>query len=145
MSMVVIFGMDIPTGEGAVVITHVTLVNLPVRDQDRSLDFFVNKLGLKVRTDQPYGPDARWIEVAPDGDGAGIALVKAEDDAPFTNRMTDVLLGCDDAARTAEQLRAAGVPVTEPATESWGTFILVTEPDGRQICITQNDSIKHRS
>lgn len=78
-------------------ITHVTLTTLPVRDQDRALDFFVGKLGMKVRTDQPYGPGARWIEVA------------------------------------------------EPDTQSWGTFILATEPDGRQICITQNDSIMHHA
>jgi hypothetical protein len=37
------------------------------------------------------------------------------------------------------QLREAGVEVTGPQTEPWGTFLLVTEPDGRRICITQND------
>lgn len=122
-------------------ITHVTLANLPVRDQDRSLDFFVSKLGMKVRTDQPYGPGGRWIEVAPDDTGAGIVLYQVEDDAAYAQPMTNVLLGCDDAAATAAQLRAAGVQVTDPASEHWGTFILATEPDGRQICITQNDSI----
>jgi predicted enzyme related to lactoylglutathione lyase len=59
--------------------------------------------------------------------------------------MTDVLLGCGDAAATATRLRNAGVTVSDPQTESWGTFILVTEPDGRQICITENDSIKHHA
>jgi predicted enzyme related to lactoylglutathione lyase len=126
-------------------ITHVTLTTLPVRDQDRALDFFVGKLGMKVRTDQPYGPAGRWIEVAPDDTGAGIVLSKVDDDAAYAQPLTNVLLGCDDAAVTAAQLRAAGVEVTEPETQSWGTFLLVTEPDGRQICITQNDSIKHHA
>jgi predicted enzyme related to lactoylglutathione lyase len=126
-------------------ITHVSLATLPVRDQDRALDFFVGKLGMKVRTDQPYGPGARWIEVAPDDTGAGIALLKVDDDAAYAQPMTNVLLGCEDAAATAAQLRTAGIEVTEPQTESWGTFILATEPDGRQICITQNNSIKHHA
>jgi len=120
-------------------ITHVTLVNLPVRDQDRSLDFFVNKLGMKVRTDQPYGPGTRWIEVAPGDDGTAIVLDKVDEDAAYGQPLTNVLFGCDDAAATAASLREAGVEVTDPVTEHWGTFILVTEPDGRQICVTQND------
>jgi lactoylglutathione lyase len=132
-------------------ITHVTLVNLPVRDQDRSLDFFVNKLGMKVRTDQPYGPGARWIEVAPGDEGPGIVLYKVDDDAAYADLrretpyrlgdepLANVLLGCDDAAATAAQLRDAGVQVTDPQAEPWGTFILVAEPDGRRICITQKD------
>lgn len=126
-------------------ITHVTLATLPVRDQDRSLEFFVTKLGMKVRTDQPYGPGARWLEIAPDDTGAGIVLLKVDDESAYTQPMTNVLLGCDDAAATARGLREAGAEVTEPQAQSWGTFILVTEPDGRQICITQNDSVKHNA
>jgi lactoylglutathione lyase len=125
-------------------ITHVTLASLPVRDQDKALDFFVNKLGMTVRTDQPYGPGARWLEVAPDGGETGLVLFKVEDDATYTQPLANVLLGCDDAAATAARLREAGVEVTDPQTEHWGTFTLVTEPDGRHICITQNDSIKRR-
>jgi predicted enzyme related to lactoylglutathione lyase len=126
-------------------ITHVTLTTLPVRDQDRSLDFFTTKLGMKVRTDQPYGEGARWIEIAPDDTGAGIVLFQVDDEAAYAQPMTNVLLGCDDVAATAAQLRAAGVEVSDPQTQSWGTFILVAEPDGRQICITQNDSVKHHA
>lgn len=119
-------------------ITHVTLTTLPVRDQERTLDFFVNKLGMTVRTDQPYGPGTRWIEVVPPDGGAGIVLSKVDDDAAYAGPLTNVLLGCDDAPATAARLRRAGVEVTDPVTEPWGTFILVTEPDGRQICITEN-------
>ena len=125
-------------------ITHITLASLPVRDQDKALDFFVTKLGMTVRTDQPYGPGARWIEVGPAGSETGLVLFKTDDDAAYAQAMANVLLGCDDAAATAARLREAGADVTDPQTEPWGTFTLVTEPDGRQICITQNDPVKHR-
>jgi predicted enzyme related to lactoylglutathione lyase len=124
------------------VITHVTLATLPVRDQDKALDFFVSKLGMAVRTDQPYGPGTRWIEVAPDGSQTGLVLFKVDDDAAYAQPLANVLLGCDDVAATTARLREAGVDATDPQTEHWGTFTLVTEPDGRQICVTQNDSIR---
>ena len=120
--------------------THVTLVNLPVRDQQRSVDFFVDKLGFEKRTDADYGPGARWIEVAPPGSRTGVVLMPSDDEAAFAADPVGVLFGCDDASATAARLRAAGVEVTDPATEHWGTFILVTEPDGRKICVTENGS-----
>ena len=123
-------------------ITHVTLATLPVRDQDKALDFFVNRLGMTVRTDAPYGPGGRWIEVVPKGAETGLVLFKSDDEAGYAQPLANVLLGCDAAAATAGELRAAGVEATDPQTEHWRTFTLVTEPDGWQICITQNDSIR---
>ena len=46
-------------------ITHVKLVSLPVRDQDRALDFFTDKLGFSILTDQPFDDKQRWIELKP--------------------------------------------------------------------------------
>ena len=37
-------------------ITHVKLVGIPVKDQERALAFYTEKLGFKVATDQPMGP-----------------------------------------------------------------------------------------
>src|SRR5919197_737429 len=129
--------MQSPRNQEVRMITHLTLATLPVRDQDEALDFFVNRLGMTVRTDAPYGPGGRWVEVAPKGGETGLVLVKSDDDAAFAQPLANVLLGCDDAAATVAELRAAGVEATDPQTEHWGTFTLVTEPDGRQICVTQ--------
>jgi catechol 2,3-dioxygenase-like lactoylglutathione lyase family enzyme len=38
-----------------------------VSDQDRALDFCVNKLGFEKRLDEPMRPEARWIKVAATG------------------------------------------------------------------------------
>jgi lactoylglutathione lyase len=41
-------------------ITGVRTVGIPVRDQDRALEFYTQKLGLERRLDMAYGRE-RWI------------------------------------------------------------------------------------
>jgi catechol 2,3-dioxygenase-like lactoylglutathione lyase family enzyme len=48
-------------------ITQVGTVIVPVTDQDRAVDFYVEKLGFEKRSDTPFGRGDRWIEVAPAG------------------------------------------------------------------------------
>lgn len=43
-------------------IRGVKIVSIPVSDQDRALEFYTDKLGFKVATDQPMGDGKRWIE-----------------------------------------------------------------------------------
>ena len=50
--------------------THITqlgTVMVPVSDQDRALEFYVEKLGFETRADIPFGEGERWVEVAPKG------------------------------------------------------------------------------
>jgi hypothetical protein len=56
-------------------ITEVGAVFVPVADQDRALEFYLDKLGFEKRADFIYGDDIRWIEVAPPEATNTIALV----------------------------------------------------------------------
>jgi catechol 2,3-dioxygenase-like lactoylglutathione lyase family enzyme len=56
-------------------ISQVGAVFVPVADQDRALEFYVDRLGFDKRVDFIYGGDIRWIEVAPPGAANTIALV----------------------------------------------------------------------
>ena len=57
-------------------ITAVRTVGVPVTDQDRALDFYVDGLGLEKRMDSPVPQvGGRWIEVAPAGSETTLALV----------------------------------------------------------------------
>jgi len=38
-------------------------VIIPVSDQDRALDFYTEKLGFTIITDQPFDDKQRWIEL----------------------------------------------------------------------------------
>lgn len=61
--------------------SHTTITNLGVAmfvvsDQDAARDFYVDKLGFELRGDSSYGEDGegRWLEVAPPGSRARLAL-----------------------------------------------------------------------
>jgi len=63
-------------------VTRMLTVGVPVRDQDRALDFYRSILGLGTRMDVPMGGGARWIELTPPNGGTTIALTLAQPDAP---------------------------------------------------------------
>jgi len=47
-------------------IKAIKFVGVPVRDQQRALDFYTTKIRIPVITDQPFDDDQRWIELALD-------------------------------------------------------------------------------
>jgi lactoylglutathione lyase len=63
-------------------VTRIHTVGVPVRDQDRALQFYTAVLGLGTRMDVPTGGGARWIELATPGGGTTIALTAATPEAP---------------------------------------------------------------
>jgi catechol 2,3-dioxygenase-like lactoylglutathione lyase family enzyme len=56
-------------------IRQVGTVFVPVTDQDRALEFYLDKLGFEKRADFPYGDGRHWVEVAPPGAANTISLV----------------------------------------------------------------------
>jgi lactoylglutathione lyase len=118
------------------VITELHTVALYVADQDRAKEFYVDVLGFEVGTDQPgMGGIGRWLEVAPKGAQTSFMLA---DGAGWNKQdrigvSADVTLRCEDARALHAELIAKGVPVTEPQTMRFGTFIDITDPDGHML------------
>ncbi|MGZ3637664.1 MAG: VOC family protein [Ktedonobacterales bacterium] len=114
-------------------ISHVQTITIPVSDQARALDFYVNKLGFEKRRDDPMGPGMRWIEVAPPGGQAGFVLAKGFGlDADRIGTFTGLVLTAGDIQATYDDLRAKGVQFTEPPTrQPWGMMqALFQDQDG---------------
>jgi lactoylglutathione lyase len=120
-------------------ITKINTVTLYVSDQDRSRDFYVEQLGFQVRREADMGPMGRWLEVAPDRTGTAFLLADASgfNKQDRVGSSADIVLHSDDVAALHQRLATAGVPVTEPETMDWGTFIKVTDPDGLQFVVSQ--------
>ncbi len=94
-------------------ITGLRTVGIPGTDQDRAVDCYVGTLGLEKRLDMPLPQiGGRWIEVAPAGSAASVALVPAHDGVP-AGVETGIRLTTPDAAALHAELRAAGVAVDE--------------------------------
>ncbi|MEA2207339.1 MAG: hypothetical protein QOE77_4115 [Blastocatellia bacterium] len=49
-------------------------VSIPVRDQQRALEFYTTKLGFRIITDQPFNDEQRWIELGVGRSGSGVTL-----------------------------------------------------------------------
>lgn len=117
-------------------ITELHTVALYVADQDRAKRFYVDTLGFELNADQTgLGGIGRWIEVAPKGGQTALMLADAAgwNKQDRIGKSADVTLRCDDAHALHAELAANGVPVTEPQTQRFGTFIDVTDPDGHRL------------
>ena len=98
--------------ESASRIIDVRTVGVPVTDQDRALEFYVEKLGFAKRLDVPFGDGKRWIEVAPSGATTTIALVPSHEGVP-AGVETGIRLTTQDADAEHAGLRGRGVDADE--------------------------------
>jgi lactoylglutathione lyase len=121
------------------VITSLNTVSLYVTDQQKALDFYVGMLGFELRMEAGMGPMGRWLEVAPQGAQTGLMLASADGfgKQDRVGDSADLVFRTDDVAGLHDRLVTAQVPVTEPETQQWGTFIKVTDPDGHTFVVSQ--------
>src|SRR5918912_240566 len=97
--------------------THITQIGriiVPVSDQDRALDFYVETLGFEKRADIPFGEGDRWLEVGPAGAATGLALMPPRPGATLGKDNTCIAFETTDIDAEHEMLREHGVDVDEP-------------------------------
>ena len=111
-------------------IKSMKFVSVPVRDQQRALDFYTKKLGFSVLTDQQMGPGMRWIELALNH-GTGIALFTPPGHEGRIGTFSGISFEADNVEKTYQELVQKGVEFTQPPKkESWGTSAIFKDPDG---------------
>ena len=120
-------------------VTDIAVVMFAVSDQDAARDFYVEKLGFEVRADQRFGPDGayRWLEVAPPGSRARLALNPPMGGAPGGGS-----IGVETADVIGEHARLAalgGVDLDpEPMTGSdIPTMFMLRDPDGNVVTVVE--------
>jgi catechol 2,3-dioxygenase-like lactoylglutathione lyase family enzyme len=117
-------------------ITHLKFVSIPTRDQDRALAFYTEKLGFKVVTDQPFGPQ-RWIELRVGQTDSRVVLFTPEGHENRIGTSFNGAFACDNVEKTYDELVARGVEFVEPpAKQPWGTFAVFKDPDGNQFVMS---------
>jgi catechol 2,3-dioxygenase-like lactoylglutathione lyase family enzyme len=90
-------------------ISEVGTVFVPVADQDRALQFYLDKLGFEKRVDFSYGGGMRWIEVAPPGAANTIALVPPGEGKSAGGDAAHCAFATGDIEADHATLRARGV------------------------------------
>jgi len=117
-------------------ITNVKLVTIWVSDQQRALSFYTDKLGFQVLDDQPFGPDKRWLELAPPGAQTRVTLFTPEEQESRVGSYSGISFQCDDVQSTYEALAGKGVRFTQEPTEQPGGLMAIFEdPDGNMFVL----------
>ena len=93
-------------------ITTIRTVAIPAADQDRSLAFFVDKLGFEKQMDAELAEGFRWIEVAAPGSPVSVAIVAASEELP-AGVDTGIRFVTTDAGAEHTSMSKEGVDVGE--------------------------------
>jgi predicted enzyme related to lactoylglutathione lyase len=118
-------------------IRNVKFASIPVRDQGRALEFFRDKLGFSVYTDQPFSDEQRWIELTIGGSDTRVVLFTPEAHRGWIGGFSNITFACDDVEKTYRELKERGVEFVEPPKkEPWGIYALFKDPDGTTFCLS---------
>ncbi|MGO9950243.1 MAG: VOC family protein [Steroidobacteraceae bacterium] len=105
------------------------IISVPVADQQRALQFYRDVLGFDLLREEPMGPGAKWIQLAPKGCATTIALVTWFD-AMRPGGLQGVMLNVTDIDRDHKELSARGLKLTEIQQQPWGRYAMFSDPDG---------------
>lgn len=125
-------------------INRVATVCVFVSDQARAKAFYVDQLGLELRTDQPLYPGAasRWIAVAPRDSATEMILYLPDENwdhyRQVVGKSQAITLDVTEMEQTAADLKAKGVHfVQEPDAQPWGTYATIADSEGNHILLVQ--------
>jgi lactoylglutathione lyase len=93
-------------------ITTIRTVAIPAVDQDRTVEFFTDRLGFEKRMDAQLAEGLRWIEVAPPGSDVSVAIVAASPELP-SGVDTGIRFVTTDAEAEHASMERNGVDVGE--------------------------------
>jgi catechol 2,3-dioxygenase-like lactoylglutathione lyase family enzyme len=121
-------------------ISKLGTVVVPVSDQERAIEFYVETLGFEKRADVPFGNGYRWVEVAPEGAATTIAIVPPPPGKPTGGVETGIGLHTDDIDAVHEDLKAHGVDV-DPEVSRMGDpvppLLWFRDPDANTLMVVE--------
>jgi len=124
--------------------THVSKIGtvvIPVADQDREIEFYVEKLGFEKRADVPFGNGQRWVEVAPGDAVTTIALAPPPPGRSTGNRETGIGLQTEDIDPLHAELKAAGVDVDSEVSRMGDPvppLFFLRDPEGNSLMVVES-------
>jgi catechol 2,3-dioxygenase-like lactoylglutathione lyase family enzyme len=121
-------------------ISKLGVVCIPCTDQDKAVAFYTDTLGFEKRTDVPFGNGYRWVEVAPAGGEATIAVVPPPPGRPTGNMQTGIGLQTHDIDALHAELSERGVDVDEEVSRMGGPvppIFWLRDLDGNSLMVVE--------
>jgi lactoylglutathione lyase len=120
-------------------VSEIGVAMFTVSDQDAALAFYTEKLGFEVRADVRFGEngDYRWLEVAPPGSTARLAL-----NPPMQNTPGGGGIGIETPDVLGEHARLkaiGGIDLDPEPMRSPGAPLLfmLRDPDGNHVAVVE--------
>ena len=120
-------------------VSNIGVAMFAVADQDAALAFYTEKLGYEVRSDTTFGENGenRWLEVAPPGSNARLAL-----NPPMGGQPGGGSIGVETTDVMAEHRRLSAIggididpePMTAPGAP---LLFMMRDPDGNNIAVVE--------
>ena len=121
-------------------ISNDKVLSLPVSDQDRSINFYVDVLGLELLSGASMGPSMRWVQVALKGATTSITLV-TRFPSMSPGSLNGLVLETDALDSDVALLRSKGVVIEGGIQEQpWGRFVTFDDPDGNGIVLQESSA-----
>jgi catechol 2,3-dioxygenase-like lactoylglutathione lyase family enzyme len=118
-------------------VQDVTVVSIPVSDQERAKAFYVDTLGLELVRDDDSVPGIRWIQVTPKAGTTSLTLVTWFE-SMLPGSLQGLVLSSENLQADYEALRAAGVQFQGPPQQQpWATEAVLFDPDGNSLVLQQ--------
>ncbi|KAA5834290.1 VOC family protein [Saccharopolyspora hirsuta] len=117
-------------------ISRLQFVSVPVSDQAKSRDFYLDVLGFELVVDVA-GPHGRFLMVAPPGSPSGVVLVDFPVGGLELSGPVHLQFHTDDVDADVAELRAAGVQAGDVQEMPWGRATSFTDPDGNVLSLLQ--------
>jgi len=118
-------------------IKQIKFVSIPVRDQKRALDFYTEKLGFTIITDQPFDDKQRWIELRVPKAETRVVLFTPDGEEKRIGTMMNMSYECDDLAKTYQELKRRGVEFEgPPKKQPWGTYAMFRDSEGNRFVVS---------
>jgi catechol 2,3-dioxygenase-like lactoylglutathione lyase family enzyme len=121
-------------------ISNIGVVMFTVADQDAALTFYTEKLGFEVRSDMPFGEsnEMRWLEVAPPGSTARLAL-----NPPMYDQPGGSSIGVETTDVHGEHARLSAIggidldpePMSPPGAP---LMFMLRDPDGNHVVVVES-------
>src|SRR5438552_1446053 len=118
-------------------IKQIKFVSIPVADQNRALDFYTEKLGFTIITDQPFDEKQRWIELRIPKAETRVVLFTPEGDENRIGSFMNMSYACDDIDKSYAELTKRGVDFESAASnERWGTYAMFKDSEGNRFVLS---------
>jgi len=118
-------------------VQNVSVVSVPVSDQQRAKAFYVDTLGFQLIRDDDSVPGIHWVQVAPRRGGTALTLVTWFGTMP-AGSLRGLVLACDNLDLEYKRLQGAGVQFdSPPQRQPWATEAVLRDPDGNMLVLQQ--------